>query len=436
MEKIMGVLENLLMPLAEKVTGQKHLTAMKDGLLLVMPLTIVGSVFLVIANLPIPGFPEFIASIFGAAWADKLGYVVAVTFDIMAIITVIGVAYRLAQSYKVEPLSGAVIALCSFFLVTPFSIAFKPEGAAQAYAVRGIPIALMGSRGLFVAIIVGLISTEIYRKVIQKGIVIKMPKGVPSAVSQSFASLIPATVILTFFWIIKLVLELTTYENIHILISKVISAPLSGLGNSLFGAIIYALIVGLLWSFGIHGGAIMNGILGPVLLTLNDANRIAYQSGEQVTNIFTSTFVDVFVFAGGAGATLIFTSLMLFRAKSRQLKSLGKLSIGSGIFNINEPILFGAPIVLNPMLMIPFIVAPVVMVVIAYMSMQMGLVPKPVGVAVPWTMPIFLSGYLATGGKISGAILQLVNLLVAMAIWYPFFNMWDKQKVAEEQQAE
>ncbi|GAB6169252.1 PTS cellobiose transporter subunit IIC [Clostridium carnis] len=433
MDKIVSLIERILMPIAEKISDQKHLSAMKDGLLLVMPLTIVGSLFLVIASLPIPGYPEFMASIFGDLWADKLGYVVGVTMDLMGLIAVVGIAYRLSNLYKVEALSGAIIALVCFFLVTPYKINFLQEGAADPIIVKGIPLALMGSKGLFVAIIVALISTEIYRKVIQKDIVIKMPKGVPSAVSQSFAALIPATICITFFWIVRILLELTSFGDVHQLITTVISTPLSGLGNSLFGAIIYALLVGLFWCFGIHGGAIMNGVLGPVLITLNDANRLAFEAGQPVTNTVTNTFFDIFIFAGGAGATLVFTLLMVYRAKSKQLKSLGRLSIGSGLFNINEPIMFGTPIVLNPMLMLPFVLAPVVMVIISYFAMETGLVSRPVGIAVPWTTPIFISGYLATGGKISGVVLQLVNFVVSMLIYYPFFRMWDKQKLQEEE---
>lgn len=436
MEKFMDFMERILMPIAEKVTGQKHLSAMKDGLLIVMPLSIVGSLFLVVSSFPSEGFTNLMASVFGNLWDAKLNYVVGVTLDVMGLIVALGVAYRLAQSYKVEPLAAGVISVCSFLLVTPFSIAFKPEGVTQAFMVRGIPIALMGSKGLFVAIIVALISTEIYRRIVQKNIIIKMPKGVPSAVSQSFAALIPTAICLTFFLVVKILLEMTSFSNIHNLITTLISSPLSGLGNSLFGAIIYTLLVGLLWCFGIHGGAIMNGILGPVLIALNDANRLAFEAGQPVANIFTDTFVNVFIFAGGAGATLVFTILMLYKAKSKQLKSLGKLSIGSGLFNINEPVLFGTPVILNPILMIPFILAPVVMVVITYFSMQAGIVPKPVGIAVPWTTPIFLSGYLATGGKISGVILQLVNFMAGIVIWWPFFHIWDKQKLEEENLAD
>ncbi|AYE35126.1 PTS cellobiose transporter subunit IIC [Clostridium septicum] len=432
MDKLVSIIEKVLMPIAEKVSDQKHLSAMKDGLLLVMPLTIVGSLFLVLASLPIPGYSEFIASIFGELWSEKLGYVVGVTMDLMGVITVIGTSYRLAKIYKVEALSASIIALVSFFLVTPYKINFLQEGAVDPIIVKGIPLALMGSRGLFVAIIVALVSTEIYRKVVQKGIVIKMPKGVPVAVSQSFADLIPATICLTFFWLVRVLLELTSFGDIHNLVTTVISTPLQGLGNSLFGAIIYALLVGLFWCFGIHGGAIMNGILGPVLMTLNDANRLAFESGQPVANTVTNTFFDIFIFAGGAGATLVFTLLMLYRARSKQLKSLGKLSIGSGLFNINEPVMFGTPIVLNPILMIPFVLAPVVMVIISYFAMQTGLVERAVGITVPWTTPIFISGYLATGGKISGVILQLVNFIVSMLIYYPFFRIWDNQKVKEE----
>lgn len=434
MKKMVEYLEKYLLPIADKISNQRHLQAVRDGLVLVMPLTIVGSIFLVIANLPIKGYSDFMTSIFGAQWASKLAYPVNVTMDVMAIFACVGIAYRLAKSYKVDSLSASAIALACYFIVTPFSINFTPKGATESLMVKGMPIALMGSKGLFVVIIVSLISTEIYRKIIQKNIVIKMPEGVPPTVSKSFAALIPAAVCITFFWLIRIGLEQTSYNDIHVIITKILSEPLGILGNSLGGAILYVLFVDLFWSFGIHGSAVVGSVMTPILTTLNDANRMAFQAGQAIPNTINSQFFLLWIFIGGGGATLVFTVLILYKARSKQLKKLGRLSIGSGIFNINEPIIFGTPIIMNPIIMIPFILVPIVLTVITYFAMEFGLVAKAAGISVPWTTPVIISGYLATGGKISGAVMQIVNFIIAMVIYYPFFRMWDREKLKEEEQ--
>jgi PTS system cellobiose-specific IIC component len=167
-----------------------------------------------------------------------------------------------------------------------------------------------------------------------------------------------------------------------------------------------------------------------------DENRIAFQNGTELPNIVTKQFIEVWINIGGSGATFTLVVAMILFARSQQMKQLGRLSTGPGIFNINEPVIFGMPVVLNPLMMVPFILTPVVLVIITYVSMQTGLVAKPAGIAVPWTTPPILSGYLATGGKISGAVIQVVNMAVAFLIYFPFFKMWDVQKYKEERQLE
>ncbi|WP_134686595.1 PTS cellobiose transporter subunit IIC [Brevibacillus migulae] len=433
MQAFISFLENRFMPIAGRVAEQKHLQAVRDGIILTMPLLIIGSLFLILGFIPVPGYDEFMAGVFGEAWRTKLLYPVNATFDVMAIIASFGVAYRLAEKYKVDALASGAISVSAFLLATPFQVNFTPEGATQAVQVGGaIPVTLMGSQGLFVAMLVAILSTEIYRFVIQKKIVIKLPDGVPPAVSRSFVALIPGFFVVLVVWLIRLIIENTSFESVHNIVSQLLAVPLGALGGSLFGAIIAVILVHLLWTAGIHGAAIVGGVMSPIWLSLMDQNRVAFQAGQELPNVITSQFFDLWIYAGGSGATLAMVVLMLFRARSEQMKSLGRLSIAPGLFNINEPITFGMPVVMNPLMMIPFIIAPVVLVIVSYIAMSTGLVAKPSGVAVPWTTPILIGGYLATGGKISGMVLQIVNFLIAMAIYYPFFSMWDKQKLAEE----
>lgn len=164
------------MPVAGRIAAQRHLQALRDGIILTMPLIIIGSLFLILANLPIPGYPEFMAGIFGEQWADKLSYPVNVSFDIMALIATFGIAYRLAEKYDIDALSSGAIAVAAFLLATPYQIPFTPEGATEEILVSGgIPISLMGSKGLFVGMLIAMFSTEVYRWVVQKDIVVKMP---------------------------------------------------------------------------------------------------------------------------------------------------------------------------------------------------------------------------------------------------------------------
>ncbi|MEI4829918.1 PTS cellobiose transporter subunit IIC [Bacillus sp. FJAT-53711] len=430
---MMGFLERYVMPVAGRIAEQRHLQAIRDGIILTMPFLIIGSFFLIISALPIPGYNEFMANLFGDGWQKALGYPVSATFSIMSLIAAFGIAYRLAERYKVDALAAGALSLVSFLLATPFQVSYIIEGTKESIIVEGvIPAVLMGSQGLFVAMILALISTEIYRLIIQKNIVIKMPETVPPAVSRSFTALIPGFIVVTVVWILRLMMEHTSFGSIHNIVGQLLQAPLSALGASLFGAVVAVILVHVLWACGIHGAAIVGGVMSPIWLSLMDQNRVAFQAEHILPNTITQQFFDLWIYMGGSGATLALVVAMLLFARSQQLKSLGRLSIAPGIFNINEMVTFGMPIVLNPLLLIPFILVPVVLTFVTYFAMESGLVARPSGAAVPWTTPIIFSGYLATGGKISGVVMQLVNFCLALLIYFPFLKMWDKQKVAEE----
>lgn len=435
MNKLTQFLEEKVMPVAGRIAAQRHLQALRDGLIATMPLMIIGSLFLILGFIPIDGYSDFMASVFGDEWLGKLLYPVGATFDIMALVAAFAIAYRLAEKYGVDPLSAGVISLVAFLLATPYQVSFTPEGATEAIMVGGaIPSALMGSKGLFIAMLLSILSTEIYRFIIQKKIVIRMPDGVPPAVSKSFVALIPGFAVVVIIWLLRLLVENTNFESLHNVVTQLLQEPLSALGGTLAGTILALVLVQMLWSTGLHGQTIVGGVMGPIWLAAMDANRVAFQAGEEVPNIVTQQFVDIFILIGGSGATLALVLSMLFVAKSNQMKQLGRLGVAPGLFNINEPIIFGMPIVMNPIMIIPFILVPIVLTTITYLSMQMGIVAKPVGISLPWTTPPIFGGFLATGGKLSGAVLQLINLVVAFLIYVPFFKIWDKQKLAEEKQ--
>ncbi|KGT38400.1 MULTISPECIES: PTS cellobiose transporter subunit IIC [Heyndrickxia] len=406
--------------IAGAIGSQRHLRALRDGILLSMPLIIIGSFFLILGNLPINGYTDWLAKIELAPVFNKI---VNGSFGLMAIIAVFGIARSLADHYEVDGVSAGVVALASFVIVTPDVVAKSGSG---------IPYAFVGSGGLFVAILIGLISAEIFRFFVQKNFTIKMPEGVPVAVEKSFAALIPGFMVILVWSLVYLLLGLAGVDNIHTLLTGILGKPLGALGSSLWGTLIIIALNSLFWFVGIHGANTINPVIQPIWLQNTDANRIAFQTGHALPHIVTNEFMMNFVWMGGGGTTIGLVICLWLFARSKNNKAMGSLSVAPGVFNINEPVLFGLPVVLNFKLLIPFVLTPMITAVITYFSMATGLVAKPAGIVVPWTMPPVISGYLATGGKISGAVIQLITLALSVGIYYPFVRSMDKAELRNE----
>ncbi len=405
-------MDNKVLPLGIKIGGQRHLLAIRDGMAASIPLIIVGSIFLIIGNLPIPGYTEFVSGIFGPDWVTKLNYAVDATFSIMALICVFAISNSLANKYAVDGVSAGFISLAAFLVVTPLT----GDG--------GIPLGYLGSKGLFVAIIVSLISTEIFRIMVQKDIVIKMPENVPPAVSKSFVALIPSILTITLFWVLRLVIESAGFGNMHEIIAVILGKPLSYLGGGYVGGLVAILITSLFWTVGIHGWDLVLSVMQPTYMLMLDQNRIAFQAGQEIPNIINYSFFNVFVWMGGSGVLIAVAVLLVLRSRSKQMKELAKIAVPPTIFGVNEPVMFGFPIVMNPIMLIPYVLAPLVVFTVSYAAMYFKIVPMTNGVMVPWTMPPLIGGYLATG-SIMGSILQLVNIIISVAIYYPFFKAAD-----------
>ncbi len=413
MNKFNLFMESYFMPFAEKLSEQRHLKAIRDGIITTMPLFIIGSIFLILAFPPIPALAEWMKP-----YVKTLTIPVNATFGIMALIAAFAIAYNLAKHYKMDALSAGVLSVVAFLMVTPNT----EDG--------NIPLGLMGSEGLFVAIILALISVEIFRILEKNNIVIRMPKGVPPSVGRAFSALIPGFIIVLLVWGIRVILEVTAGLSVHELIGVAIKEPLQGLGGSLWATLLVVFLIQLLWSAGIHGDSIIASVMAPIWYSLAEQNAAAMVAGEELPNVISQQFVAIWIAVGGSGMALALTLLFILRARSKHLKGLGKMTVWSSFFNISEPVVFGAPIVMNPLIIIPFIFTPLVVATITYISMSLGLVAKPY-VIVPWTTPIPFSGFLTTGDW-RAVILMLVNLLVAMGIYYPFFRVWDKKLASEE----
>lgn len=425
---MIDTLERVLMPLAQKIGNNKYLIAVRDGFLVTMPLLIVGSFFLLIANFPIPGWEDFWAGIFGDNWVSYFSKPTDATFSLLGILTVMGIGYSFANQLDTNPIFGAAISLVNWFLLMPYEI------ITDEATVSGIPLEWVGSQGVFLSIIVAIVSVHIYKWVEDKGWVIKMPEGVPPQVERSFSALIPSAVGLLVFFFVNILFGLTSYGNAFSFVYEILQIPLLSLGNTMTAMVVAYLFLHFFWFFGINGGSVVGAVFNPILQTLSAENLAAYRAGDELPNIINQQFQDLFATFGGAGSTLSLLIAMFFFCKSKRITELGRLSILPGIFGINEPIVFGLPIVLNPMMLIPFVLVPTINIIISYLAMSAGLVPYTSGVAVPWTMPVIVSGFLSTG--VRGAILQALLLVLGVVIYYPFIRVLDRQYLAEEAEAE
>lgn len=432
-------LEKVLMPMAEAIGKNKYLIAIRDGFLVSTPLLIVGSLFLLIANFPIPAWTEWLGSVSinGSTLAAYMGKPADATFTIMAVFAVIGIGYSFAKQMKTNPIFGAAVSVMSWFLLMPYGV--KGEATVEGLASKvevflggGLPLGWLGAKGIFVGIICAFLSVHIYSFVERKGWVIKMPAGVPPTVVQSFAALIPAGIVMIVFFFINLIFGFFG-TDVFSIIFKFLQLPLMNLGDTLGAMVIAYIFLHLFWFFGVNGGSVVGAVFNPILQTLTAENLEFFKNGVGQTHIICQQFQDLFATFGGCGSTLSLLIAMLLFCKSKRITELGKLALVPGIFGINEPIVFGLPIVLNPTMLVPFMLVPTINIVISYFAMSIGLVPICNGVNIPWTTPIIISGWLATNWV--GALLQAGLLILGVSIYTPFIKIMDKQYMEEEAKA-
>lgn len=418
----MDSIQKKVLPVANKLSRNKYLKAVSDGLSTILPATIVGAIFTLINCLPITAYQDFLTS---SGVGKLLNLVPTFTINAIALYGAFFIAQRLAENFDQDGTTAALLSVIAFLIVTPFEV--LENGSF-------LPLAWMGAQGLFVAIILALVTSRIYVLIMEKGLVIKMPKGVPPTVAKSFAGLIPGFIIAIIAIIINGIFSMTSFGNMHEFIYHFIQTPLESLGGS-FGGMITAVLIGqVLWLLGIHGSMIIFNVMLPIWLSLDAQNLAAFQAGEPLPNIIGLAFVAIFAQVGGSGSTLGLNILMSFRAKSQRYKTLGKLSLVPSICGINEPMIFGTPMILNPLMAIPFLITPVICSGIAYLTMATGIVPKLMGTLIPTGTPIIISGFMEGSWKI--AILQIVLTVVTVICYYPFFKIADKQAYDLELKAE
>lgn len=416
MDKFTNFLEEKLAGPMAVLSRQRHLVAVRDGIIATLPLIIVGSFFLIIAFPPLPESWGITQTLKANAGTILLPY--RMTMFIMTMYATWGIGYSLAKSYKLDGVSGGILSAVAFMLTIVPQVVEELGWA--------MPMANLGGAGMFVGIITSFIAVEVLRLTTKYKLTIKMPDQVPPSVARSFEALVPTAVVILAIGSITYFLKF----DWHGFIGKIV-APLVSATDTLPSVLILIFLITLFWSFGIHGVSIIGSLARPVWLQLIDMNTAASAAGQEIPAIAAEPFYQWFVWIGGSGATIGLVVCMAFFCKSVYGKQMGRAALVPGIFNINEPAIFGAPIVLNPVLIIPFVVTPMVLATITWFAMSMGMVGKVVLTA-PWTLPGPIGAFLATGGDWRASVLNVVCIIISIVIYYPFVKMYDKKLLVEE----
>ena len=420
--------EKLLPPIL-KFVNTKAITALRNGMLYTMPFSIVGSIFLLLANFPVQSIADWVTN---SGLGEYFNQAYGASFAIMAFFAVMGIAYSYVKAEGYEGLPAGMIGLVIFLLTMESSVT---DAEANVTIANVIDKTWTGGQGMIGAILVGLFVGWGYTWFLKRDIRIKLPEQVPTNVANSFTALIPAAVLTTIALGIYIFFDKVFQTTVVEWIYTVIQSPMQGVTDSLGGAMMLGFLVPFLWFFGVHGSTIVGGIMGPILQANSLANTAILESGKALTlenggHIVTQQFLDQFMTVTGAGMTIGIVLYMVAFARSAQFKQLGRLSLIPAFFNINEPIIFATPIVMNPIMVLPFILTPMVSGVITYFALYTGIVPLFTAVQVPWTTPPIISGFLV--GGIRTAILQFVVLAIGFFIYYPFIRKVDSLNYKQE----
>ncbi|WP_038213994.1 PTS sugar transporter subunit IIC [Xenorhabdus bovienii] len=417
------IVENHIAPIAGRIGSQRHIIAIRDGFISAMPFLIIGSIMLIVAN---PPFDAQTSSSFGQAWLafakthwKTITMPFFMTMGLMSVFVSIGTAYSLAKSYGLDGLTSALLSLMAFLL------------AAAPQVDNKMPLDFLGGTGVFTALICAIWSVELIRLLKKYNISIKMPSQVPPAIARSFELLYPVVGILLTVYPISLLLQ----SEFNLLLPAAVMQifePLIAIGDTLPAVMLVVLIANLLWFAGIHGDNIVTGLLNPIFMANIAANAALMTQGMATTQILTAPYWSFYVCIGGSGSTLVLAFLYL-RSRSIHLKTIGKLSVVPAMFNINEPLLFGSPVVMNPTLLIPLLVVPLINAVLAYGALHLDLVQKMIAIA-PWTAPAPVGALISAAWDYRAVVLVGLLMVIDLLIWYPFFKVYEKQLLAEEQQ--
>ena len=398
-----GILNRHLVPALTALSENTYLSAIRAGMVSVVPLTIIGGLFMVIAYLPVSGWEARVAP-----YLNLLQVPVTATFGLLGVFVCFAIGYDLGKRLKQEAIVSASMATLIFLLI---QIQLKD----QTFAMDGL-----GSKGLFTAILIVLVTVRVQKFFNDTNAVIKLPANVPPVVYESFLSLTPMV-----FWVIRFVLGVDINELVQGAFKPLVFAL-----NTLPGILVYAFLVTLLWSVGINGDNAMDAIVAPIFLQFLAANVEATTQGIPLPYVTANGFFTTFVNVGGTGATIAL-ALVLWNSKEPGFRKVSRISLPTQIFQINEPIFFGIPIVLNPIFMVPYVLNALMLTAGSYLLIDLGIIHKPF-VNVPWTTPPIIGHYLITGGDWKAAVWGAVSIVLAMLVYYPFAKVAERQRLKAE----
>lgn len=408
MDKATGFLNRHLVPTLTALSENTYLSAIRAGMVSVVPLTIIGGFFLIISYFPAGGWNRLVEP-----YLQLLQVPVTATFGLLAVFVCFSISYDLGKKFHLEAVVSATMATLIFLMIQLRleDLTFSMDG--------------LGSQGLFTAILVAILSVRVQKYFTDKNVVIKLPANVPPVVYESFLSLSPLFFLIVVFWLIRFVLGV----DINSLVQEAFK-PLVFALNTLPGILVYAFLVTMLWSVGINGDNAMDALVAPIFLQYLAANVGAMTSGEPLPYITAYGFFTSFVNVGGTGATLAL-ALIMMNSREPGYRKVSRLSLPTQVFQINEPIFFGFPIVLNPIFMIPYILNALVLTASTYLLMDWGLISKPF-INVPWTTPPIIGHYLVTGGDWRAAVWGVLSIAIAMGVYWPFAKAAERQRLQAE----
>jgi len=407
-KSLTAILNQYVVPPLTVASENTYLAAIRAGMVSIVPLTIIGGLFMVVSFLPVRGWNELVEP-----YLPLLQIPVTATFGLLAVFVCFGIGYDLGTRFKQEAIVSASMATLVFLMI-------QLRLDDQSFAMEGL-----GSQGLFTAILVALVSVRVQKFFTDRNWVIKLPRNVPAVVYESFLSLVPMLFLLVVFWLIRFVVGL----DINGLLQSVFKPLLFAL-NTLPGILVYAFLVTLLWSIGINGDNTLDAIVAPIFLQYLGANVEAASLGQPLPYVTALGFFTSFVNVGGTGATIAL-ALIMWNSREPSYRKISRVSLPTQIFQINEPIFFGFPIVLNPIFMIPYVLNALILTTGSYLLMDWGLIQKPF-VGVPWTTPPIIGHYFVTGGDWRAAVWGVMSILIAMAVYFPFAKAAERQRLATE----
>ncbi|WES69950.1 PTS transporter subunit EIIC [Superficieibacter sp. HKU1] len=411
--------------ISARIAGQVHLRSLRDAFAAIMPIFILAGLAVLVNNVVFPWVMEGETLTKFKLWGDAI---INGTLNIAALLIAPMIAWSLARNKHIDsPVSAVIIAICSFIIMMPMQVELIPQGAKTTVSITQVlTFANIGTTGIFAGVIIGLLSTEIFIRISRlERLKISLGENVPPAVSQSFSSLIPTILTLSLFALFAALLANLLHTDLIHLITTLIQQPLRLINTSLPGTLFIYSFGNFLFTLGIHQAVVNSVILEPFLLINTNENMLAFANGQPIPHIINNIFVPTFGMIGGTGSTFSLLIAIFIFSRQKAAKQVARLAITPGLFNINEPVIFGLPIVFNIPLMIPFVLLPAIGIFFAWVCTSLGLISRCV-VMIPWTTPPVLSAWLATAGDWRAVVVQLIIIVFGVFFYLPFLKIAER----------